>query len=408
MTRQPGVAVTGVGLVTPAGHGVDDNWKRLCSGEPTAARDPELGGLPVDFSCRVPAFDAEAAFGAQRSWRLDRFVQLALLAAREAIADARLDPRTWDGARVGVVIGCGAGGLTTLEAQHARLLGQGARSVSALFLPMSLINMVSGYVAMEFRATGPNLVCATACASGATAIGVAMDLVRAGRCDVALAGGTDAAVTPLFVAGFGQMGALSTRREAPEKASRPFDKDRSGFVIGEGAAMLILERTQDARARGAHVRACISGYGASADAHRETAPDPDGTGIERAIRTALADADVSPSDITHVNAHGTSTRLNDLIEARVLRRVLGDAANVTSSKGVTGHTLGAAGAIEAAYTALTIEHGVIPPTANLENKDPDIPVDVVAGSARHQRVELALSNSLGFGGQNAVLLMSAP
>jgi 3-oxoacyl-[acyl-carrier-protein] synthase II len=399
-------AVTGLGLVTPAGIGVRGNWERVCSGEPTASIDPNLAGIPVDFSCRVPGFDAVALLGRKRARRLDRFVQLAVVAAREAILDAGLDPGTWDGARVGVVLGCGMGGASTWEAQHRRLLEHGPSKVSSLLIPMLIPNMVAGQLAMEFGATGPNLVTATACASGSTAIGVARDLLRCGACDIVLTGGTEAALTPLSIAGFAQMGALSTRRDNPAAASRPFDVDRDGFVAAEAAGILILERAADARARGARAHGFICGYGASADGYHATAPDPDGVGAEHAIRAALADAQLVPSEIRHVNAHGTSTLLNDVAEARVLRRVLGDGAVVTSTKGVTGHALGAAGAIEAAYTVLAVEHGVIPPTANLVSQDPEVELDIVAKAPREQHLEFAMSNSFGFGGQNAVLVVS--
>ncbi|MGH8885737.1 MAG: beta-ketoacyl-[acyl-carrier-protein] synthase family protein [Egibacteraceae bacterium] len=400
-------AVTGLGLVTPAGIGVSANWERVCSGEPTASTDPSLAGIMVDFSCRVPDFDAVTLLGRKLARRLDRFVQLAVVAAREAIADAGLDPQDWDGGRVAVVLGCGMGGSGTWETQHRRLLEQGPGKVSPLLIPMLVPNMVAGQLAIEFGATGPNLVTATACASGATAIGVARDLLRAGACDIVLTGGTEAGVTPLSIAGFAQMGALSKRCHDPAAASRPFDLDRDGFVAAEAAGILVLERPADACARGAHVRARIAGYGASADGYHQTAPDPEGNGAERAIRAALADAGVAPGEIGHVNAHGTSTPLNDVAEARVLRRVFGDGVAVTSTKGVTGHALGGAGAIEAAYTVLAVERGQIPPTANLDSQDPEVDLDVVSKSPREQRLELAMSDSFGFGGQNAVLVVSA-
>jgi beta-ketoacyl-acyl-carrier-protein synthase II len=408
MTPKQGAgAVTGLGLVTPAGIGVPANWERVCSGESTASTDPDLTGIMVDFTCRVPDFDAVALLGRKHARRLDRFVQLAIVAAREAIADAGLDPRGWDGGRVGVVIGCGMGGTATWEAQHQRLLEHGPSKVSPLLIPMLIPNMVAGQLAMEFGATGPNFVTATACASGATAIGVARDLLRAGSCDIVLTGGAEAGVTPLSIAGFAQMGALSKRCHDPAAASRPFDIDRDGFVAAEAAGILVLERPADARARGARVRAHVVGYGASADGYHQTAPDPEGNGAERAIRAALADAGVAPSEIQHVNAHGTSTPLNDVAEARVLRRVLGDSAAVTSTKGVTGHALGGAGAIEAAYTVLAVERGQVPPTANLDSQDPEVELDIVSKSPREQSLELAMSNSFGFGGQNAVLVVSA-
>ncbi|MDQ1015505.1 beta-ketoacyl-[acyl-carrier-protein] synthase family protein [Streptomyces afghaniensis] len=401
------VAVTGVGLVTPAGIGVAENWTRIRNAEPTAVTDPSLAGLQVDIACRVSGFDAARELGRRKAWRLDRYVQLALVAAREAVTDSGLSPGDWDGARVAVVLGNALGGTTTYEEQTRRLVEDGPDQVSPMLVPMSAVNMVSGYVAMEFGATGPNLVTATACASGTTAVGTARDLLRSGACDVVITGGTESSITPTIVSGFARMGALSRRTGSPAAASRPFDADRDGFVIAEGAGVLVLERTADARARGARIRARISGYGASADAHHATAPDPQGTGAERAIRAALSDAEVLPDEIDHVNAHGTSTQLNDLIEAQVLGRVLGRQATVTSNKGVTGHSLGAAGAIEAAFTVLTVQEGEVPPTANLDSVAPSVDVDVVAKTPRKQSIKAALTNSFGFGGQNAVLVVTA-
>jgi 3-oxoacyl-[acyl-carrier-protein] synthase II len=400
------VAVTGLGLVTPAGIGVDASWAQILSGESAAAKDPNLEGVSVDISCRVPGFDATELLGRKHARRLDRFVQLAIVAAREALADASLDSQTWDGTRVGVVIGCGMGGAATWEEQHRRMLEHGPDRVSAMLIPMLVPNMVAGQLAMEFGAKGPNLVTATACASGATAIGVARDLLRGGACDIVLTGGTEAGLTPLSIAGFAQMGALSHRVDDPASASRPFDSGRDGFVAAEAAGVLVMERPEDAAARGARTRAHLAGYGASADAFHATAPDPEGAGAEAAIRAALADADVAPSEVTHVNAHGTSTPLNDVSEARTIKRVLGDQAVVTSTKGVTGHSLGAAGAIEAAFSVLTVEQGLIPPTANLESQDPEIEIDVVAKAPREAKIEVAISNSFGFGGQNAVLVVT--
>ena len=402
-----GVVVTGLGLVTAAGVGTEPTWRAVCAGESAAATDPALAGLPVDFSCRVPEFDTRALLGRRANLQYDRFVQLGLIAAQEAVTDAGLDPATWDGARVGVVVGCGVGGAGTWETEHRKFRDDGPDTVSSLMMPMLIPNMAAGHLGIRFHATGPNLVTATACASGATAIGVARDMLRQGVCDIVLAGGTEAAVVPLIVTGFSRMRALSTRGDAPAAASRPFDTDRDGFVIGEGSGILVLERADHAEARGARVRARLVGYGASADAYHATAPDPSGTGVERAIRAALADAGAAPSDVDHVHAHGTSTPLNDLSEARVLTRCLGHGPAVTSSKGVLGHTLGAAGAIGAALTVLTLENGLIPPTANLESQDPEIEIDVVAHEPRRSRVDLALANSFGFGGQNAVLAFAA-
>ncbi|MFJ4920609.1 beta-ketoacyl-[acyl-carrier-protein] synthase family protein [Streptomyces sp. NPDC088725] len=396
------IAVTGLGLVTPGGVGVEASWASVCGGRSPASLDPALQDNPVRISCRVPDFDPEHLLGARRTHRLDRFVQFALVAAHEAVADARLDPRTWDGARVGVVLGCADGGPGTVEQQHHVLREQGAGRVSPLLLPMQLPNMLAGQTAIEFGATGPNLVVATACASGATAIGTARDLLLLDRCDIVLAGGSEAMITPLVMAGFAQMGALSKREDDPATASRPFDEDRDGFVAGEGAGILVMERVADARARGARVRGRVTGYGTSADAHHMTSPHPDGLGVEAAVRSALADADTGPDEVQHVNAHGTSTPLNDLSEARMVSRTLGGSPLVTSTKGVTGHMLGAAGAVEAAFTVLSIERGLVPPTANLSVPDPRIDIKL-AQTLTSLPIDVALSNSLGFGGQNAVL-----
>ncbi|MFF5492735.1 beta-ketoacyl-[acyl-carrier-protein] synthase family protein [Streptomyces aquilus] len=398
------IAVTGLGLVTPAGIGTAASWSGVRAGRPTAAYDPVLADNPVRISCRVPDWDPDTLLGARRAHRLDRFSQFALVAAREALADAGLDPATWDGARVGVVLGCADGGPGTVEAQHRTLVEHSPDRVSPLLLPMQLPNMLAGQTAIEFGATGPNLVVATACASGTTAIGTARDLLLLDRCDVVLAGGSEAMITPLVMAGFARMGTLSRRTDDPAAASRPFDLDRDGFVAGEGAGVLVLERPADARARGARVRARVTGYGASADAHHVTSPHPDGVGLEAAMRGALADAGAQASDVGHVNAHGTATRLNDLAEARVVHRVLGDPL-VTSTKGVTGHLLGAAGAVEAAFTVLALEEQTVPPTANLDTPDPDCEIKVAA-ALTGTRFDLALSNSLGFGGQNAVLALA--
>lgn len=404
--RHHEVAITGLGLVTPGGIGVEASWQAVLRGEGTAATDPALEGLDVTMSCRIPGFDGIEQLG-RRARKLDRFVQLALVAAREAIADADLDPTSWDGARVGVVMGCGMGGAPTWEEQHSVLIERGPGRVSPHLIPRMIPNMAAGHIAMEFDAHGPNFCTATACASGATAIGSALDLLRLGRCDIVIAGGTEAGITPLSIAGFANMTALSNRVEDPAHASRPFDVDRDGFVAAEAAGVLILERETDAVARGVRRYARLAGYGASADGHHVTAPDPDGAGGELAVRAALADAGLDPAEVQHVNAHGTSTPLNDRSEAKMIKRVLGEGVAVTSTKGVTGHALGGAGAIEAAFSALAIHHDVVPPTANLDSQDPDIEIDVVAKAPREMVVDVVLSDSFGFGGQNAVLALTA-
>ncbi len=405
--RPPDIAITGLGLLTPAGQGVEDNWDRILSGRSAASPDEALAGQPVDFSCRVPDFDADRLLGRKLAWKMDRFVQLAVVASRDAITDAKLDSASWDGSRVGVVLGNSLGGTATQENQHRTLLTEGPAEVSPLTVPMTMVNMVAGAVSIDCGATGPSMVVATACASGANAIGAAMDLLRAGRCDVVLAGGVESALTPACMNALHRMGALSTRRDDPAAASRPFDENRDGFVAGEGAGVLVLERAEDAVARGAFRYAHLTGFGAASDSHHVTAPDPRGRGMQRALQAALDEAGVAPSEVAYVNAHGTSTPLNDAAEASVLARVLGDRVSVSSTKGVTGHTLAAAGAIEAAYTALSVAYGQIPPTANLDRLDPRVELDVVAGAPRSQPVPVAVSTSLGFGGHNAALVFTA-
>lgn len=401
-------AITGVGMVTAAGVGVEKSWERIRAGAGTAAGEvPALAGIPADFACAVPDFDPGGIIDRKQMWRLDRSTQLALVAAHEAVTSSGLDRDSWDATRVGVVLGNGIGGAATWEKQHHVLLERGPRKVSPLLIPMLSPNMGAGYISMMFGALGPSLVTATACASGTTAVGMARELLRGGVCDVVITGGTEAPLVPSLITGFSQMRALAGRRDDLSTTSRPFDADRNGFVPAEGAAVLVLERAEDAKARGAGIRAMVSGYGASADAHHATAPDPDGRGAELALRAALRDAGVGADEVDHVNAHGTATLLNDAIEARTIRRVLGERPAVTSVKGVVGHSLAAAGAIEAVATALTLEDGHIPPTANLESLDPQLELDMVFKAGRDVRAEVAVSNSFGFGGQNAVLLFTA-
>ncbi|MFB6818400.1 beta-ketoacyl-[acyl-carrier-protein] synthase family protein [Streptomyces sp. NPDC056347] len=407
MTHVGDIAVTGLGLVTPAGIGVEENWRRVLSGRSCAAPDEALAGMPVGISCRVPGFDAEELLQGFPAWQLERFVQLALAAARMAVRDAGWDPRHWDGTRVGVVLGNSLGGAATFEDQHDALRERGPDKVSPLLVTRYMPNMGAGYLAIDMGVLGPSIGVATACASGATAVGTARDLLRSGTCDIVLAGASESALTRTVMSGLAKMGALSRSKAAAEHVSKPFDAERDGFVAAEGAGVLVLERTRDAAARGATVRALLAGYGTSSDAHHATAPHPDGLGIERAVRTALGDAAVAPASVDHVNAHGTATPMNDLIEGRMLHRVLGGGAAVTSTKGVTGHALAAAGAIEAAYTVLAVQHGVMPPVANLKNPEPALELDLISGEPRTGHVEVALSTSLGFGGHNAALVFTA-
>jgi 3-oxoacyl-[acyl-carrier-protein] synthase II len=400
------IAVTGIGLATSAGIGVEDNWRRVCSGVSTASTDPELAGLAVDISCRVPEFDGGRALGRKLSWRLDRFAQLSVVAAREAVTASGLSPADWDTARIGVVMGNSFGGSQTYERQQVLFAEEDADSVSPMLIPMVLMNMAASCIAMDLAAHGPSMVTAGACASGTIALGTARELLRSRVCDVVIAGGSESCISRTVMAGLIQMGAVSRRTANPHAASRPFDVARDGFVIAEGAGVLVLERAADATARRAPIAALIAGYAASSDAYHLTAPDPTGRGFERALRGALADAGIGPDEVDHVNAHGTSTKLNDVAEGIVLRRVLGERPAVTSTKGVTGHPLAAAGAIEAAYTALAIGRSEVPPTANLSVLDSEIELDIVSGRARAMPVDVAVSTSLGFGGHNAVVVLT--
>jgi 3-oxoacyl-[acyl-carrier-protein] synthase II len=401
------VAVTGMGAVSAAGIGVGALSKALTAGTSLAATDEALAGLPVDFGCRVPGFDADALLGRRLSWRLDRFTHLALLAAREAVADAGLDPASWDATRTAVVLGVGSNSLEHYETTVGHLRDGRPERVSPLTVPRSVPNMVAGEIAMDLPATGPNFTTSSACASAATAIGVARDLLRSGACDIAVTGGAESGLTRAAAVGFWRMGALSRRTADPRAACRPFDADRDGFVLGEGAGILVLERPEHARARGARAHCYLCGYGASADAHHFTAPHPHGAGAVRALRTGLTDAGLAPEEIGHVNTHGTATAHNDVAEAIALHQVFGSPPPVTSSKSVIGHTLGAAGALEAIATALSLLRQQVPPTANLDRLDPGIDLDVVTGAPRPVRMRAAVSNSFGFGGQNAVLVLRA-
>ncbi|WP_328582872.1 beta-ketoacyl-[acyl-carrier-protein] synthase family protein [Streptomyces sp. NBC_00370] len=426
MTKTAGsVAVTGVGVVTPAGADEESFWQGLCAGRSVASRLPELAGQPVDFGCAIGGaggggrdgsggsggtggtggFDVDAAVGGRSGWRMARFVKLALIAARQAVADAGLDPKTWDGSRVGVVLGVGVGGVSVLVDNALKLHEQGPDAVSPLLVPMMIPNAAAGEVAIALKAQGPSLAPATACASGATAIAAAKDLLATGQCDLVVAGGAESVLTPLVVTAFARLGALSRRTDDPAGASRPFAADRDGFVIGEGAAMLVLERESAALARGRAPRALLAGAGASTDAYHPTAPEPTGRGAQAAVEAALGEAGWNAYDVEHVNAHGTSTPLNDAMEAALISRVFPHRPPVTAAKGVVGHTLAAAGAIEAVATVLTLQHGVVPPIANLDAPDIDIAddLDLVVKQPRRQRVETAVSHSFGFGGHNVAL-----
>ncbi|WP_184943378.1 beta-ketoacyl-[acyl-carrier-protein] synthase family protein [Kitasatospora kifunensis] len=409
-TAAPPLAVTGIGLVTPAGIGTEASWRGVLAANPTAAHDPALTGLPIELACRVPGYDPRRHLGGRQPWRHDRATQFARTAAREALADARLDPADRQPDRLAVVLGSAAGGIGSYEQAVGALAAGGASALSPLALPAYLPNMAAGQLALDLDARGPVLHTATACASGAGALWIAALLLAAGACDIAVAGGSDAMVTRACVAAFARMGALSRNRD-PAIASRPFDAGRDGFVIGEGAAVLVLERLPDAIARHAPVHALLLGWGSATDAHHAVAPHPEARGLEAALRQALAVAGAEPHEVGHVNAHGTGTMLNDRAEARLIARLLGQGkpCSVTSAKGVLGHTMGAAGAIEAALTALTVEHRIVPATAGHRTPDADTGLlDLVTGVPRRQRIDLAVSTSAGFGGHNVALAFAPP
>ena len=400
------IVITGLGITSPAGTGVDTAWTAVCEGVPTARQDPGLTGLAVDFACRVPDFDPRRTLGPRVCRRTDRCTQMGLTAAHEALAEAGLDTGRWGDTRAGVVMGTAFGGVDTLLDQTEKFFA--GRSVSPVLIPKFVPNMPAGQIALETGAQGPSLAVATACASGTTAIATGCDLLRSDACDVVLAGGADAPVNRLIASSFARMDALSRRDEDPERASRPFDETRDGFVLGEGAAVLVLERAADARARHVRPLARLAGHGASSDAHHITAPHPEGAGLQHAVRAALDVAGAGTDDVDHINAHATGTPLGDLAEARALTGLFPGLPSVTASKGVLGHTMGAAGAIEAALTVRAVSEGLVPPTANLERQDPLIDLDIVGRTPRKQHIHLALSSSCGFGGQNAVLAICPP
>lgn len=407
MSASRKVLVTGIGPVTPVGTGVEDFWQGLSSGRSGIAPISrfDTADLPVKLAGEVSDFDTAAFLDVKEARRTDRFVHFAIAAAKLAWRDAG-DPSV-EPERGGVIFSTGIGGIETTLTQHLVLLEKGAGRVSPFMVPMLMGNAAAGHIAMRMGLTGPNFCTTSACASGAHAVGEAYGMIRNGLIDLAIAGGSEAATLPLTIAAFSQMTAL-TKNPDPETASRPFDANRDGFVISEGACALILESEEHAIGRGARIYAEVAGYGASDDAYHITAPDPTGAGSSIAIRAALADAGEEPSAVDYVNAHGTSTQLNDASETAALKTVLGEhayAVAVSSTKSMTGHMLGAAGAVEAGASALAISTGTVPPTIHYESPDPACDLDYVPNEARHAEVRLAISNSFGFGGQNAVLAL---
>ncbi|RIK45174.1 MAG: beta-ketoacyl-[acyl-carrier-protein] synthase II [Chloroflexi bacterium] len=403
------VVVTGVGCVSAVGIGREAAWEAILRGEGGVReiRRFDASGFPVRIAAEVQGFEPARYLDAKDARRTDRFIQFAVAAAREALEHAALDITAANADRVGVIIGSAMGGIETFEQGIHTLSTKGPSRVSPFFIPMFLADMASGIVSIQLGARGPNMATVSACASGAHAIGEAAATIARGDADVMLAGGSEAAVTPASVAGFAAAGALSNRNDDPEHASRPFDAERDGFVIGEGGAVLVLEALEHAQSRGAKPLAVMAGYASTADASHIVQPSPDGEGATRAMRLAIADAGLAPSQISAVNAHGTSTRLNDRLETQSLKAVFdGKAPPVSSTKGATGHLLGAAGAIEAVFAVLTVRDQILPPTINYHVPDPECDLDYVPNEPRPARVAHIISNSLGFGGHNVTLVFS--
>ena len=404
------VVVTGMGAVTPVGNDVPTTWKNVVEGRSGVGEITlfDATDLETRIAAEVKGFDPVALFGAKGARRMDRYTQFALAAAQEAVADARLTFGPGNNERVAVIVGTGVGGMGTLVQQVHQLDQAGPRRVSPFFIPMTLCDSAAGQVAIAFGIRGPNMAVLSACASGANCIGEAAEMIRHGRVDKAVCGAAEAGVLRLAIAAFNAMGAVSRRNEEPTRACRPFDANRDGFVMGEGAAIMILERLEDALARGAPVYAEIIGYGASADAWHITAPPEDGAGAALAMRVTLTSAGIVPADVDYINAHGTSTPLNDKAETLAIKSVFGPHAYrlaVSSTKSTTGHLLGASGAVAAIITVKALQEGVIPPTINYETPDPDCDLDYVPNSARQAPLRVALSNSFGFGGHNACLAL---
>ena len=414
MSDRRRVVITGLGAVTPVGNDVESMWAALLAGQSGAALIARFDttGFSTRIACEVNGFDASDFLDKKSARRYDLFAQFGVVAAQEAMAHSGLDgpPVGVAPEKFGVIFGSGIGGISTMEAQHDILRERGPRRVSPFFIPMFIPDIAAGLISIRFGAKGPNYATVSACASSAHAIGDAFRFIERGDADIMIAGGAEATLTPLAVAGFAAMKALSTRNEDPQGASRPFDAGRDGFVIGEGAGCVVMEALETARARGATIVAELVGYGVSADAHHITMPAPEGVGAQVAMRAAMEDGSVRPEDIDYINAHGTSTQANDRHETAAIKEVLGDAAHsvvVGSTKSMTGHLLGAAGGVEAIVSALVCRHGRIPPTINYSEPDPDCDLDYAQYGVVDREVGVALSNSFGFGGHNACLAFRA-
>jgi 3-oxoacyl-[acyl-carrier-protein] synthase II len=407
------VVVTGLGLVTPLGIGVEKSWEGLVQGKSGIRRithfDPSA--FATQIAGEVEGFNAEDYIEPKEIKKMDRFIHLGIAAAAMAMDDAQLKVNEANAARVGVYVGAGMGGLTTIEHYHKVVLERGPRRITPFFIPMLIINLAAGQISIRFGAKGPNVAPATACATGSHAIGDAFKVIQRGDADAMIAGGTESVITTMGIGGFNAMKALSTRNDEPEKASRPFDRDRDGFVMGEGAGILVLEEYRHALKRGAKIYAELAGYGLTADAYHITSPAPEGEGAARCMSMALHDAGVEPSMVDYINAHGTSTKYGDELETAAIKSVFKERAHklaVSSTKSMTGHLLGAAGGVEAVICCLSMHKSIMPPTINLDNPDAGCDLDFVAHTARPKEVRYALSNSFGFGGTNACLLFKNP
>ena len=409
-TEHRRVVVTGLGLVTPLGIGLEKNWQALVAGQSGIRkidRFPNIDAFASRIAGQVPDFRAEDFIEPKEIKKMDLFIQYSVAAASMAMEHSgfKIDPQ--DAENVGVIIGVGLCGIDTIEATERAYLDGGPRKISPFFIPKVISNLAPGQIAIRHGAKGVNWTPTSACASGTHAIGEAFHLIRRGLQDAVIAGGAESAITPLGVGGFSAMKALSTRNDEPERASRPFDRDRDGFIIAEGSGVLILEERDRALRRGAKIYAEVIGYGANGDAHHMTAPAPEGEGAARCMRLSLKDAGIAPSEVDYINAHGTSTEYNDANETQAIKKVFGEHAfklAVSSTKSMTGHLLGAAGAVEGVFSVLALRHGTIPPTINYENPDPECDLDYVPNQARRAEIRVALSNSFGFGGTNACVL----
>ncbi len=409
---QQRVVVTGIGLVTPLGTGTDLSWNNLVAGRSGIRRitrfDAEAAGMPCTIAGEVQDFQVEDYINRKDARKMDVFIQYGVAAADMALAQSGLEIHEDNAERVGVIIGSGIGGLPMIERTMRAYEAAGRKKISPFFIPQTIINMISGWVSMRTGAKGPNSATVTACATGTHAIGDAFSIIARGDADAMIAGGSEACICELGIGGFCASKALSTRNDEPERASRPWDVDRDGFVMGEGAGVLVLESLESAKARGAEILAEIIGYGMSGDAYHMTAPAPGGEGGARCMRMALERACIAPDEVDYINAHGTSTPAGDKAETEGIKAVFGDHAYklmVSSSKSMTGHLLGAAGGIEAAFSVLAVHHGVVPPTINLDNQDPECDLDYVPHTAREHPIRVAISNSFGFGGTNASVVI---